>query len=311
MIRRCLVAAMVVGLSSVFVSSAAAQVHAQGSTSSGVTVRTLAQGSVKSRPAADVLVAILEFHQVPGSAWLPDGPLIVYTLHGTTTVSAPEPAPQSVGQGDAAFLPAQSILANDNVQGRAAAGAIAVGLIVVALLLCAATWLRGGVRRGTVGALSVLLITGGVWVLTGATENDWYQFQVYDASVRSGAMPRPDGHVVLGSPDLGSQPPAPYMETLRAITVPPSARYDVRSVPGPQMIVVLQGTAHVQVGDETQHLTCSTGLAHVGVPCDELGSSGAVFVQAGKALAVVNAGSDTLQVLDFAVMPLSAVPAST
>jgi quercetin dioxygenase-like cupin family protein len=296
MIRRCLVAAMVAGLSSVFVSSAAAQVHAQGSTSSGVTVRTLAQGSVKSRPAADVLVGLLEFHQVPGGAWLPEAiPTIVYTLHGTITVSAPEAGARSVGAGDAAFLPAQSIPANDNVQGRAGAGAIAVGLIVVALLLCAATWLRGDLRRGTVGTLSVLLVAGGVWVLTGATENDWYLFSVRDASDRSVAMPRPDGHVVLASPDLGSQPPAPYIETLSAITVPPSARYDVRSVPGPQMIVVLQGTAHVQVANKNR----------------QLGGGGAVFVQAGNALAIVNAGSDTLQVLDFAVTPSSAVPAAT
>jgi quercetin dioxygenase-like cupin family protein len=179
-------------------------------------------------------------------------------------------------------------------QGRAGASAIAVGLIVVALLLCAATWLRGGLRRGTVGTLSVLLIAGGVWVLTGATANDWYLFSVRPASDRSVAMPRPDGRVVLGSPDLGSQPPAPYIETLSAITVAPTARYDVRSVPGPQMIVVLQGTAHVQVANENQ----------------QLGGSGAVFVQAGNELAIVNAGSDTLQVLDFAATPLSAAPAS-
>jgi quercetin dioxygenase-like cupin family protein len=295
MIRRCLVAAVLAGLSLAAVSSTTSHVRAQNSTLTGITVRTLAQGSVKSRPAADVLVAILEFHQVPGSAWLPEYiPAIVYTLHGTTTVSSPEAAPRSVGAGDAAFLPAQSTPANDNVQGRAGAGAIAVGLIVVALLLCASTWLRGDLRRGTVGTLLVLLVAGGVWVLTGATANDWYQFAVRDVSDRSVAMPRPDGRVVLGSPDLGSQPPAPYMETLRAIIVPPSARYDVRSVPGPQVILVLQGTAHVQVGDETQ----------------QLGGGGAVFVQAGNALAIVNPGSDTVQVLDFAVTPLSAVPPS-
>lgn len=35
-----------------------------------------------------------------------------------------------------------------------------------------------------------------------------------------------------------------------------------------------------------------------------------MFVQAGNAFAIVKAGSDALQVLDFAVTPSSAVPAA-
>lgn len=295
MIRRCLVAVMVAGLLSVLGSSAAAQVHAQGSTSSGVTVQTLAQGSVKSRPAGDVFVNILEFHQVPGSAWLPQAfPTIVYTLHGDTTVSSPHAAARSVAAGTAAFTPTLSVPANDDVQGRVGAGAIAVGLIVVTLLLCAATWLRGGVRRGTFGVLSVLLIAGGVWVLTGATANDWYVFAVRPQLQRSVAMPRPYGHVVLNSPNINSQLPAPYVETLSAITVSPGARDDVVDVPA-EMIIVVQGNAAVQVGDATQ----------------QLGEGGAAFTQAGNTLAIANPGTDTLQVLAFAVTPVSAVPPAT
>jgi hypothetical protein len=292
MIRRCLVAATVAGLFSVLASSAAAQVHAQGSTSSGVTTQTLARGPVKSRPVGDVFMNILEFHQVPGSAWLPQAfPTIVYTLHGVTTVSSPHAAARSVTAGTAAFTTTLSVPANDDVQGRFGTGAIAVGLILVALLLCAATWLRGGVRRGTFGALSVLLIAGGVLVLTGATANDWYVFAVRPELQRSVAMPRPDGHVVLNSPDMDSKLPAPYVETLSAITVSPGVRDVVVDVPA-EMIIVVQGNAAVQVGDATQ----------------QLGDGGAAFAQAGNTLAIANSGSDTLQVLAFAVTPVSAVP---
>jgi mannose-6-phosphate isomerase-like protein (cupin superfamily) len=60
------------------------------------------------------------------------------------------------------------------------------------------------------------------------------------------------------------------------------------------MIIVLEGSASVHVGDGTQ----------------QLGSGGAAFAQAGATLTVVNPGSDTLQVLDFSVTPSSAVPAA-
>jgi len=60
------------------------------------------------------------------------------------------------------------------------------------------------------------------------------------------------------------------------------------------MIIVVEGSASVHVGNETQ----------------QLGTGGAAFAQAGGTLTVVNPGSDMLQVLDFAVTPSSAVPAA-
>ena len=60
------------------------------------------------------------------------------------------------------------------------------------------------------------------------------------------------------------------------------------------MSLVVEGSASVQVGGETE----------------QLGGGGAAFAQAGGTLTVVNPGSDTLQVLDFAVTPSSAVPAA-
>ena len=77
--------------------------------------------------------------------------------------------------------------------------------------------------------------------------------------------------------------------------MPPGARYDALDVPGPETIIVVEGTAAVHVGDETR----------------QLGGGGAAFAQAGKTLAIVNPGSDTVQVLDFAVTSPSAVPAAT
>jgi quercetin dioxygenase-like cupin family protein len=289
-------AAMFAGLSLAVVCSTAGQVHAKNSTVAGVTVQTLARGHVNNLPASRVYIDILEFRQVPGAAYGPHNhvPLFVYTLHGIATVSFPGGAAQSVAPGDADFFPAVGALTNENVDGRVGAGAFAVGLIVVVILLCAATWLRGSLRRAIIAVLSLLLIAGGALVLTGATADDWYLIAVRSESQRSQPMPRPDGRVTFSSPDVNPVPAAPYVETLSSITVPSGARYDARDLPGPETLIVVKGTATIDVGDGTQ----------------QLGSSGAVFVQAGNALAIVNPGSDTLHVLDFAVTPLSAVPAS-
>jgi quercetin dioxygenase-like cupin family protein len=289
--------AMFAALALAVVVSSPGQVHAKNSAVAGVTVQTLAHGQLSNLPDVRVYIDILEFRQVPGAAYGPHNhvPLFVYTLHGIATISFPGGAARSVAPGDADFFPAVSPITNENADGRVGAGAIAVSLIVVVVLLCIATSLRGGLRRAILAVLSVSLIAGGAVVLTGATANDWYLIAVRSVSQRSQPMPRPDGRVTFSSPDVNPVPAAPYIETLSAITVPSGARYAALGAPGPQMIVVLQGTAHVQVANENQ----------------QLGGSGAVFVQAGNALAIVNAGSDTLQVLDFAVTPSSAVPAAT
>lgn len=73
------------------------------------------------------------------------------------------------------------------------------------------------------------------------------------------------------------------------------ARYDAHVVPGPQMIIVVEGTAAVHLGEEPE----------------QLGDRGAAFAQPGQTLAVVNPGSDFLQVVTFAVTPVSAAPAPT
>jgi quercetin dioxygenase-like cupin family protein len=278
-IRRCLVASMVSCLVLVVACSTPGQVP------SGVTVRTLAQGPLQKLPAGKIFVGVLDFSQVPGAACGPTCALpgIVYTLHGVATISIPGAVAGSVSPGDAAFTPPLAV--HTNADGRVGGDAIAVGLILVVVLLCAATWLRSGRRRVVIAVLSLSLIAGSALPLIGAASNEWYFFAVRSVAARASPMIRADGRVVLSSPDLDGVPSAPYMERLSAITVPAGARYDASGVPGPEMVVVVEGTATVHVGAETTQLS----------------SGGAAFAQTGQTLAIVNAGSDTLQVIDFAV----------
>ena len=286
MIRRCLIAAIVVGLS-LAVGCSTAQVHARNSTLSSVTLQVLAQGPVKNLPAGKVFVGLVEYGQIPGADYGPHAhlPGFVYTLHGIATISFPGAAARSVGPGHAAFIPALAVHTHENVEGRVGAGAIAVGLIVVVILVCAAAWLRGGLRRVIVAVLSLLLVVGGALPLLGATSNDYYFIAVRPESQRGLPMPRPDGRVIFTSPDVDPVPSAPYVETMNAITVPPGARYDGLDMTGAVTIIVVNGSAALHVGDETRQL--QAGLA--------------TFAQAGQKVAIVNPGSDTLQFLAFAL----------
>jgi mannose-6-phosphate isomerase-like protein (cupin superfamily) len=265
------------------------------STPSGVTVKTLAQGNVKRLPAGEVFINVLEFRQVPGADFGPHahGPGLVYTLHGTSTISLPGSAAMSVGPGQAAFLPGLVVHTHENLYGRVGAGAIAVGLILAVIILCAATWLRGGSRRIVIAVLSVTLIGGGALPLIGATTNDWYFIAVRPESQRAQPMPRADGRVAYSAPDILHMPTAPYVETLSAITVPTGARYDAPDVSGPEVIIVVEGSATIHVGDETT----------------QMGGGGATLAQTGQTLTIVNPGSDTLHVIDFAVTSSPAAPA--
>jgi|GEM_PF-4362179 len=83
--------------------------------------------------------------------------------------------------------------------------------------------------------------------MTGATSNDYYFITVRSESERSRPMPVPYGRVTFSSPDVNPVPVAPNVETLSAITVPPGARYDAPEVPGPEMIIVVTGSASVLV----------------------------------------------------------------
>jgi quercetin dioxygenase-like cupin family protein len=268
------------------------QVDAKSSTVSSVTVKTLAQGPVKSLQSGKIYLSILEFRQQPGADFGPHShqPSIVYTLQGVDTISFQAGAPQSVGPGAAAFIPGLVVHTHQNLDGRIGAAAIAAGLIVVVILLCAATWLRGGRRRATIAVLSILLIAGGTVPLIHATANDYYLFAVRPEVQRTGAMPRPDAWVFYAAPDMDPVPAGPYIETLSAITVPAGASYDKPDAQGPQMIVVLEGTAAVHVGDQTTQLS----------------RGGAASAEVGQTPSIVNSGSGTLEVLDFTVAPVSA-----
>jgi hypothetical protein len=290
--RYCLAAAMMASFLVAVAFTGAAQANATNSTVSDVTVRPLAQSPAMTLPAGKIFVTVLEFSQVPGAACGPTCylPGFVYTLRGVASISLPGAASGSIGPGNAAFTPTLTVHTNDNVGGRAGAVAIAIGLIVVAIVLCASTWLRSGRRRAIISVLSLLLIGGGVLGLSGATSNDWYYIAVRSAAVRVQPMPRPDGRVTYLSPDVAPEPAGPYIESLRAITIPPGAQYQSADATGPQMIIVTDGAAAIDIGGQTTHLGVAAGA----------------FAQTGQTLAIANPGSDTLQVLDFALTPLQA-----
>lgn len=290
--RRGLVTAMVGALSLAVVCSAALQVHAKGPVSSAVTVKTLAQGPVKALPAGKIFVNILEFRQLPGADFGPPArlPATVYTLHGVSTISFPGAASQPVGPGEAAFVPLLAGHTVQNLEGRIGAGAIAGGLIVLVIVLCAATWMRGRARAATITVLSLLLIGGGALPLIGATSNDYYLIAVRPDAQRPQPMPRPDGRVAYSSPVVDPVPAAPCLETLSAITVPAGATYNAPLARGAQMFIVTDGTAAVDVGGQTA----------------QVGGGGAAFAQMGQTVVIGNQGSGTLVVLDFAVTSTSA-----
>jgi quercetin dioxygenase-like cupin family protein len=296
MIRRCLGAATLAGLAVVVVWLTAGYPLATTAAPSGVSVKVLAQGQVKAFPVGKVFDSILEFRQIPGADFGPHAhvPGIVYTLSGTSTISYAGGPQQAVGEGQAAFIPSLVAHTHQNLDGRVGAGAIAIGLIAVAILLCAATLLRGVRRRIAVAGLSAFLIVGGALPVLGATSNDYYLFAVRSPVEHDRPMPRPDGRVEFLSPDLNPVPTGPYLETLSAITVPAGATYDAPVVQGPQILVVLQGKTTVHVGDETS----------------QLGVHDATMAQTGQTLTVLNSGGDPLQGLDFAVLSVAASTAA-
>jgi len=296
MIRRCLAAAMLAGLAVVVVWLTAGYALATSAAPSSVSAKVLAQGQVKAFPAGNVFDSILEFRQNPGADFGPHAhvPGIVYTLRGTSTISYAGGPQKTVGEGQAAFIPGLVTHTHQNLDDRVGAGAIAIGLIALAILLCAATLLRGIRRSIVVASLSVLLIVGGSLPVLGATSNDYYLFAIRSPVEHNRPMPRPDGRVEYLSPDLNPVPPGPYVETLSAIPVPSGATYDAPVIQGPQIVVVLQGNATVHVGDETS----------------QLGVQGATMAQAGQTLTIVNSGADPLQVLDFAVTSVAVSPAA-
>lgn len=289
MMRRGLLAVALGGASLALMCATTLQGQAVGS---GVTVSTLAQGPVKALPPGKIFVNILEFKQVPGADFGPHPhlPAVIYTLRGVTTITFPTAPPVSVGAGQAAFIPAGPAQTQKNDQGRVGAVTIAGGLIVLVILLCAATFMRGGARRITVAVLSVLAIGVGILPLVGTTSNDYYFIAVRPDAQRVLAMPRPDGHVFFTSPNFDPVPAGPYIESLSAIDLGAGAHYEQAVAPGPQMIIVTQGAAIVQVGDQTSNLGAGDGT----------------FAQSGQTVAITNSGSQDLQMIDFMVRPAAA-----
>jgi quercetin dioxygenase-like cupin family protein len=292
MTRRRLTSALFGAVSFAVLCSMVLQVQAKNPTLSGATVNTLAQGPVKSLPPGKLYINILEFRQQPGSDFGPHAhqASIAYTLQGIDTISFPTAAARSVGPGAAAFIPGLAVHTHQNLDGRIGSGAIAAGLVVLVILLCVATWLRGTRRRVTIAVLSILLIAGGALPLIGATSNDYYLIAVRPESQRPTPMPRPDGNVFYSTPDMQPVPAPPYLETLNAISVPAGTTYSAPDAPGPEMIIVMDGAAAVHIGDQTTQLSAGAGA----------------FAQTGQTVAIGNQGGGTLKLLAFEITSVSA-----
>lgn len=286
------VAAAIASVSIGFVC-ATAQGHASGSPTSAVTVRTLAQGLVKTRPPGNVLVNILDFRQVPNTTFKlnPYATGMLYTLHGGVTISAPGTTARSAVSGDGAFLPSRAVQTVSNVTGRAGAVVIAIGLLLIVAALAGARWLGFGPGPLMTAVLLLVLIAAGAFVLTGGTTNEWYLMVVRSVQIRAVPMPVAYGRVSYSSPDMEPAPNAPFTETLRWISVPSGGRYDALDTAGPEMIIVVAGAATVHAGSSTQQFE----------------SGGATFAQAGNTLTIVNSSGDTLQLVDFAITSPAAV----
>ena len=285
--RRLGAALLLVGSCTVLVLIAG-QGQAKTTTLSSSTVSVLAQGPVKSLQPGKIYLSILEFSQQPGADFGPHShqASIVYTFRGVDTISFQSGAPaESIGPGEAAFIPPLVVHTHKNLDGQIGTGALAVGLIVVVILLCAATWWRGSRRRIAVVVLSTLLIVGGALPLTRATANDYDLFAVRPEVQRTGPMPRPDAQVIFASADIDPVPAGPYVETLYAITVPGGATYDAPNAPGPEMFIVTDGSAALHIDDQTSRLS----------------GSGAAFAQTGQTVAIGNQGSGSIKVLEFVV----------
>lgn len=288
MTRRPLSAAVFVVALSAALLLVASQGQAKTTTLSSATVSVLAQGPVKSLQPGKIYLSILEFSQQPGADFGPHShqASIVYTFRGADTISFQGGAPaQSIGPGEAAFIPPLVVHTHKNLDGQVGTGALAGGLILVVILLCAATLLRGSRRRIAVVVLSTLLIVGGALPLTRATANNYDLFAVRPEVQRTGPMPRPDAQVIFASADIDPVPTGPYVETLYAITLPGGATYDAPAAPGPEMFVVTDGSAAVHIDDQTSQLS----------------GSGGAFAQSGQTVAIGNQGSGTLKVLEFVV----------
>ena len=280
------VAAALAGVS-VGIVCATAQVHASSSSTSAVTVRTLAQGLVKTRPPGNVFVNILDLRQVPGTTFKlgPYATGMLYARQGGVTISSPGTATRSAGSGDGAFLPSRAVQTVSNNTGRAGAVVIAIVLLLIVAAIAGARWLGFGPGPLITAVLLLVLIAAGTFVLTGGTTNQWYLMVVRSVQFRAVPMPVTYGRVIYSSPDMEPAPKAPFTETLRWIGVPSGGRYDALDTGGPEMIIVVAGAATVHAGSSTQQFE----------------SGEATFAQAGNTLTIVNSSGDTLQLVDFAV----------
>jgi hypothetical protein len=249
----------------------------------------LAEGPVKALPPGESFLSIIALPQ-PAGASLTHGhiPGFVYGLSGTATIVDEDTGTEhAVGVGEGHFISALAVHTHENADNRVQAGALAIGLVVgvIALLLVARS---PRARVALVTGVLALLIAGGAVALWNPWTNDWFFIGVRPESARGGPMPTPSATRTYESPVFTTIPPGPYVESLATTTVDPQGSVSERSVPGPVVFLVLDGSAEVAVGN--------------GEPV-KLGHYDGTLVQTGESVRVVNPSGEDLKLLRFALTP--------
>jgi hypothetical protein len=256
--------------------------------SSVSTARTLATGAVEALPPGVSFVSVIDLVQAAGATLGPHAhvPGFAYDRRGVETLDFGNGRSIAVGPGEGGFMGTQMRHAHVNAD-RVPTAVVAILIVAAAFLLCLT--LLGPWRRATrfAPATLALLIAVSLIGIWNPWSNDWLFVSVRPVSARGAAMPLPTSSRVYESPDLGSMPPGPYVETLQEITVVPGEEtFDVAS-PGAVVLLALDGSVNLGSAEGTSRL----------------GPGEATLVRPGSSVRISHAGGGPARVLSFGVAP--------
>jgi quercetin dioxygenase-like cupin family protein len=247
----------------------------------------LAQGPVMV-PPGEWFLSIISLPQPAGGSFGPHGhvPGFVYALSDNVRTEGDE-STMELKDGEGHFIPALAVHTHENSANRLPAVVLAVGLVLAVLVLVFAA-VRYSSRAALVPALLVAIIAGGALALWNPWQNEWFFLGMRPEAVRGAPMPLPNSSRTYESPTFSGVAPGPHTESLATTTVDPRGEMEETDVPGPVVLLVLDGGAEVTVGG--------------GEPL-RLGQHEATLVQAGESFRVVNPSGAALRLLRFALSP--------
>jgi quercetin dioxygenase-like cupin family protein len=253
--------------------------------------RTLATEPAQALPKGADYFSIIELAQTPGAALGPHAhPYLglAYSLRGVATITFDTGPTIRVGPGEVGLIGNQAAHTHRNADDRVPSAALALLIVALAAAVCL-IWLRPARRDGRLLPIAlVLLIAAGALGTLDPWSNDWLFLSVRPVAARGAPMPLPTASRLYESPDLGTLPPGPYVQTLEEITVAPGeAAADVGSA-GVAVLFVVDGRVEVR----------SAGGSPI-----QIGARGATLLQPAASVRVTNAGDRPAHLLKFAVTP--------